>query len=46
MAIPDASDPELLHSFTWGLYNQIRQEVRLRAPDTITDTARIVVKAD
>ena len=46
LAIPDASDPELLHSFIWGLRDRVRQEVRFRDPKTLNEAFRLALDVD
>ena len=46
MSIDNASDPELLHAFVFGLKDRIKSEVRLRSPGTLDDAARLALDID
>ena len=46
LRVTNATDAELLHAFTWGLKERIRQEVRIRAPTSLPDAARIALDMD
>ena len=46
LRISNATDAELLHAFTWGLKERIRQEIRLRAPTSLQDAACIALDMD
>ena len=44
LSILNTSDPKLLHSFVWGLHDQIKQEICFRDIETIMDAARIIFR--
>lgn len=46
MYLPQATEAEMLHAFTYGLKSHIRSHVLLHQPDTVNDAQTMALTVD